>query len=108
MPMDPRLLAGPPAGAMQGQVPPEQTPAQPQMPQGQRPSLTAITMTGLDGRQGSENIVFKFADGFQATETFAELAHMGLDQKIIGAVGQVFEHAGDIVYSTNRGGGGGA
>jgi hypothetical protein len=95
MPMDPSslLAGGPPQGA-----------GAPQGSGGQRPALTSITMNGID-RQGGEQITLTFADGFKATETFPELVQMGLEAKIIESVGQVFEHVGDLVYKTNRGGG---
>jgi len=59
-------------------------------------------MTGVD-QQGKEQITFIFGDGFKAVETMAELVHMGMDPRIVGAVGQAFEQAADFVYSVNHG-----
>jgi len=106
--MDPSWLAG--RGAPQPPARPDiptpgDTPDRMPSLRGQRPSLTAITMKGLDQPTGGQ-FGFTFADGFQATETLPELAHMGLDPKVISAVNEVFVHLGDLVYATNHGGGG--
>jgi hypothetical protein len=106
--MDPSWLVG--RGAPQPKAGPDiptpgDTPDRTPSLQGQRPALTAITMAGLAGQPGGESITFTFADGFKATETFAELVHLGFPRSIVGAMGQAFDHAGDLVYATNHGAG---
>lgn len=97
---DQNYLAGPPpAGEAQDQG----SAPSPDMGGGQRPALDGFSASGLS-RPGGEKIVFSFADGFKATETFRELLALGADKQAMGSVVAFIEDLADKVHSINRGG----